>query len=82
MARYIITLDDNAQGVAITGGAILTQEELLAGKKRTQAIALGELACHFVRNWTDAMVKKHGAHAKAVSDTEDAIKRVSTPIIH
>ena len=43
MAKYIITLEDNAKGVAITGNAVLTSAELLAGKKQSPAIALGDL---------------------------------------
>ena len=82
MARYIIILDDNAQGVAITGHAVLTSAELAAGKKRTAATVFGELACHFVSECTAAMVEKYEARAKTASAAEDAIKRVSTPTIH
>jgi len=41
MAKYIIILDDDAQGVTIVGNAVLTSAELAAGKKRTAAITLG-----------------------------------------
>lgn len=79
MAKYIIILDDDGQGVTITGHAVLTSAELAAGEKRTAAIALGQLACHFVSEWTDDMVEKYDAHVKAASAAEDAIKRVPTP---
>ena len=82
MAKYIITLEDDAQGLAITGNAVLTTAELAAGKKRTAATTLGELACHFVSEYTADMVEKYEARTKTASATEDAIKRVSTPVIH
>jgi len=82
MAKYIITLEDDGQGAEVTGQAVLTTAELAAGKKQSPATVLGELACHFICEWADDMAKKYEAHVKTASDAEDAIKRVSTHVIH
>lgn len=76
MAKYIITLEDNAQGVAISGGAILTQEELLAGKKHTPAIALGDLLSQTACGWANKLAKEHAGKVQVIS------RGIEQPVIH
>ncbi len=58
MAKYIITLEDNAHGVVITGNAILTKVELSEGITRTPSIALGGLVLLTAGDWIMQMDKK------------------------
>lgn len=58
MAKYIITLEDNASGVVITGNAILTKTELLEGVTRTRSIALGGLIMLTASDWIMQMNKE------------------------
>jgi hypothetical protein len=76
MAKYIFTLEDNAQGIAITGGVILTQEELLAGKTQTPAIALGGLLNRQAYDLAIAMTKEPAGQVQVVGYDS------AQPIIH
>lgn len=76
MAKYIITLEDNAKGVAITGNAVLTTAELLAGKKQSPAIALGDLLSQTAYGWANELAKEQAGQIQVVG------RGIAQPVIH
>ena len=78
MAKYIITLEDNALGVAITGTAVLTTAELLAGKKQTPAIALGDLLSQTAYGRASEWIRVVGRAA----DPSTPLRASINPVIH
>ncbi len=76
MAKYIITLEDNGLGVAVTGTAVLTTAELLAGKKHPPAVMLGDLLSKTAYGWATKLAKEHAGQVQVVG------RGIAQPVIH